>query len=166
MNNHPNSRRARASPPGRLKSKGGYLRYARLFYHRVSFQTLNSPNPRMSFRAPQIPNQRSRDRAPLRKFSTLIKRMVVELDRDPSLYPEGNVVEVWQFFVRFSYPLYGTFLSISVAPRARASQSGDGWIYYPEDRGRPDKNTGNHLPRPLPGAIQGARRTRSVTILG
>ncbi|EDR09451.1 uncharacterized protein LACBIDRAFT_319065 [Laccaria bicolor S238N-H82] len=28
-----------------------------------------------------------------RKFSTLIKRMVVELDRDPTLYPDGNIVE-------------------------------------------------------------------------
>ncbi|KAH7882708.1 hypothetical protein F5I97DRAFT_1939301 [Phlebopus sp. FC_14] len=39
------------------------------------------------------PNQRSRDRVAPRKFSTFIKRMVVELDRDPNLYPDGNIVE-------------------------------------------------------------------------
>ncbi|KAH7924416.1 SWI/SNF complex 60 kDa subunit [Leucogyrophana mollusca] len=41
----------------------------------------------------EIPNQRSRDRVPPRKFSTFIKRMVVELDRDPALYPDGNIME-------------------------------------------------------------------------
>jgi SWI/SNF-related matrix-associated actin-dependent regulator of chromatin subfamily D len=30
----------------------------------------------------------------MRKFSTLIKRMVVELDRDPVAFPDGNIVEV------------------------------------------------------------------------
>jgi hypothetical protein len=30
----------------------------------------------------------------MRKFSTLIKRMVVELDRDPAAFPDGNIVEV------------------------------------------------------------------------
>lgn len=42
----------------------------------------------------QLPNQRARDRVSPRKFSTLIKRMIVELDRDPTLYPDGNVIEV------------------------------------------------------------------------
>ncbi|KAH7906936.1 BAR-domain-containing protein [Hygrophoropsis aurantiaca] len=41
----------------------------------------------------EIPNQRSRDRVPPRKFSTFIKRMVVELERDPALYPDGNIME-------------------------------------------------------------------------
>ncbi|KAH9936917.1 SWI/SNF complex 60 kDa subunit [Amylocystis lapponica] len=41
----------------------------------------------------EIPNQRAKDRSPPRKFSTLIKQMVVELDRDVTLYPEGNIVE-------------------------------------------------------------------------
>ncbi|PPQ81123.1 hypothetical protein CVT26_011233 [Gymnopilus dilepis] len=41
----------------------------------------------------EVPNQRHRDKTPPRKFSTLIKRMVVELDRDTALYPEGNIVE-------------------------------------------------------------------------
>ncbi|GLB44557.1 putative SWIB/MDM2 domain containing protein [Lyophyllum shimeji] len=41
----------------------------------------------------ELPNQRTRDKVPQRKFSTMIKRMVVELDRDPSVYPEGNIVE-------------------------------------------------------------------------
>ena len=29
-----------------------------------------------------------------RKFSTVIMRMVVELDRDPALYADGDIVEV------------------------------------------------------------------------
>ncbi|TFK97535.1 SWI/SNF complex 60 kDa subunit [Pterulicium gracile] len=41
----------------------------------------------------ELPNQRPKDRPPLRKLSTMVKRMVVELDRDPSLYPGGNIVE-------------------------------------------------------------------------
>ncbi|EIW74788.1 SWI/SNF complex 60 kDa subunit [Coniophora puteana RWD-64-598 SS2] len=41
----------------------------------------------------EIPNQRSRDKVPPRKFSTFIKRLIVELDRDPSVYPDGNIVE-------------------------------------------------------------------------
>ncbi|KAF8712550.1 hypothetical protein AX14_013008 [Amanita brunnescens Koide BX004] len=41
----------------------------------------------------ELPSQRSRDKAPLRKFSTMIKRMVIELDRDPNLYPDGNIIE-------------------------------------------------------------------------
>ncbi|KAH9012860.1 SWI/SNF complex 60 kDa subunit [Lactarius deliciosus] len=36
---------------------------------------------------------RARDRTPPRQFSTLIKTMVVELDRDPALYSDSNVVE-------------------------------------------------------------------------
>ncbi|KAF8882811.1 SWI/SNF complex protein [Infundibulicybe gibba] len=39
------------------------------------------------------PNQRSKDRVAPRKFSTFIKRMVIELDRDPALYADGNIVE-------------------------------------------------------------------------
>jgi len=42
----------------------------------------------------QVANARHRDKTPQRKFSTLIKRMVVELDRDPTLYADGNIVEV------------------------------------------------------------------------
>jgi len=41
----------------------------------------------------EVPNQRSRDRMAPRKFSTFIKRMIVDLDRDPTLYPDGNIVE-------------------------------------------------------------------------
>ncbi|KAL0566173.1 SWI/SNF and RSC complex subunit Ssr3 [Marasmius crinis-equi] len=41
----------------------------------------------------ELLNQRSKDKGPPRKFSTLIKRLVVELDRDPKLYPESNIVE-------------------------------------------------------------------------
>jgi len=39
------------------------------------------------------PNQRAKDRTSPRQFSTLIKTMVVELERDPTLYTDGNVVE-------------------------------------------------------------------------
>ncbi|KAH9980570.1 SWI/SNF complex subunit [Russula compacta] len=39
------------------------------------------------------PNQRAKDRTPPRQFSTLIKTMVVELDRDPALYTDGSIVE-------------------------------------------------------------------------
>ncbi|KAH6904427.1 SWI/SNF complex 60 kDa subunit [Coprinopsis sp. MPI-PUGE-AT-0042] len=48
---------------------------------------------RLEGRLLEIPNQRHRDRVPMRKFSTFIKRMVIELDRDSALYPEGNIVE-------------------------------------------------------------------------
>ncbi|KAJ7065926.1 SWI/SNF complex 60 kDa subunit [Mycena belliarum] len=41
----------------------------------------------------ELPNQRSKDKGSVRKFSTFIKRMVVELDRDAALYPDGNIVE-------------------------------------------------------------------------
>ncbi|KAF9236976.1 hypothetical protein BU15DRAFT_76343 [Melanogaster broomeanus] len=41
----------------------------------------------------EVPNQRSRDKVAPRKFSTFIKRMIVDLDRDPTLYPDGNIVE-------------------------------------------------------------------------
>ncbi|KIY65666.1 SWI/SNF complex 60 kDa subunit, partial [Cylindrobasidium torrendii FP15055 ss-10] len=40
----------------------------------------------------ESPSQR-KDKGPPRKFSTFIKRMTVELDRDNSLYPDGNIVE-------------------------------------------------------------------------
>jgi hypothetical protein len=42
----------------------------------------------------QRPNQRAKDRTAPRQFSTLIKSMVVELDRDPALHADGNIVEV------------------------------------------------------------------------
>lgn len=48
---------------------------------------------RIDGRLLEPPNQRSKDRNPPRKFSTLIKQMVVELDRDAALYPDGNIVE-------------------------------------------------------------------------
>ena len=42
----------------------------------------------------QLPNQRSKDRASPRKFSTFLKQLVVEMDRDPAQYPDSNTVEV------------------------------------------------------------------------
>jgi len=41
----------------------------------------------------ELPNQRSRDKGPPRQFSTFVKSAIVELDRDPALYPDGNIVE-------------------------------------------------------------------------
>jgi hypothetical protein len=52
----------------------------------------------------QLPNVR-KDKQPIRKFSTLIKRLIVELERDPQLYPEGNIVEVCVSAFDFSYTL-------------------------------------------------------------
>ncbi|KAJ3843095.1 SWI/SNF complex 60 kDa subunit [Lentinula raphanica] len=37
--------------------------------------------------------QRGKDKGPQRKFSTFIKRMMVEFDRDTNVYPENNIVE-------------------------------------------------------------------------
>lgn len=55
----------------------------------------------------KIPNQRAKDRAPPRKFSSMIKQMVVELDRDMVLYPEGNIVEVCTLISLFPSDGYG-----------------------------------------------------------
>jgi len=41
----------------------------------------------------ELPNQRTKDKVPPQKFSTLVKRMAVELERDPALYPDGNILE-------------------------------------------------------------------------
>ncbi|KAJ7623357.1 SWI/SNF complex 60 kDa subunit [Roridomyces roridus] len=48
---------------------------------------------RIEGRLLELPGQRAKDKGPVRKFSTFIKRMIVELDRDPTLYPDGNIVE-------------------------------------------------------------------------
>ncbi|PCH42853.1 SWI/SNF complex 60 kDa subunit [Wolfiporia cocos MD-104 SS10] len=48
---------------------------------------------RIEGRLLEIPNQRAKDKVPPRKFTTLIKQMMVEFDRDMALYPEGNIVE-------------------------------------------------------------------------
>jgi len=34
-----------------------------------------------------------------KKFSSFVKRVIVELDRDQTLYPEGNVIEVLLNFI-------------------------------------------------------------------
>ncbi|KAL1742058.1 hypothetical protein HDZ31DRAFT_44090 [Schizophyllum fasciatum] len=48
---------------------------------------------RIEGRLLEPPNARAKDKIMQRKFSTFIKRMVVELDRDPNSYPDGNIVE-------------------------------------------------------------------------
>ncbi|KAI0750937.1 SWI/SNF complex 60 kDa subunit [Daedaleopsis nitida] len=48
---------------------------------------------RVDGRMLELSNQRQKERNPPRKFSTVIKHMVVELDRDTTLYPDGNIVE-------------------------------------------------------------------------
>ncbi|KAG5219899.1 SWI/SNF complex component [Salix suchowensis] len=62
----------------------------------------------------EAPNARSRDRIQPRKFSTLIKRMVVEMDRDPAVYPESNIVEVSMFASPLGSDHY-TLLSVARA---------------------------------------------------
>ncbi|KAJ3982312.1 hypothetical protein F5890DRAFT_1530444, partial [Lentinula detonsa] len=37
--------------------------------------------------------QRGKDKGPQQRFSTFIKRMMVEFDRDTNVYPENNIVE-------------------------------------------------------------------------
>ncbi|THH03849.1 hypothetical protein EW145_g5959 [Phellinidium pouzarii] len=39
------------------------------------------------------PTGRSRDKTSLKRFSDVIKHLVVDLERDPSLYPDGNTIE-------------------------------------------------------------------------
>ncbi|KJA22667.1 hypothetical protein HYPSUDRAFT_201995 [Hypholoma sublateritium FD-334 SS-4] len=53
-------------------------------------------------------NQRHKDKNPPRKFSTMIKRMVIELDRDPGLYPDGNIVE-WPRATGHHNPVFDGF---------------------------------------------------------
>ncbi|KAI0312225.1 SWI/SNF complex subunit [Amylostereum chailletii] len=48
---------------------------------------------RIDGRLLEPPNQRVRDKNPPRPFSNLIKSMIVELERDPMAYPDGNIVE-------------------------------------------------------------------------
>ncbi|EIW77781.1 hypothetical protein CONPUDRAFT_156967 [Coniophora puteana RWD-64-598 SS2] len=42
----------------------------------------------------EIPDQRPQDKVHPRKFSKFIKCLIVELDRDPNVYADGNIVEV------------------------------------------------------------------------
>lgn len=85
------SKPVRESLLGRSKSREGYWRSVFEDSHVAPCLTFLHDKQ-------QVPNQRHRDKAPLRKFSTMIKRMVVELDRDPALYSDGNIVEVSVFF--------------------------------------------------------------------
>ncbi|KAI0798153.1 SWI/SNF complex 60 kDa subunit [Abortiporus biennis] len=41
----------------------------------------------------ELQTHRAKDRTPPRKLSTFVKSMVIELDRDPAQYPDGNIVE-------------------------------------------------------------------------
>src|ERR1700691_5484849 len=53
----------------------------------------------------QLQNQRAKDKVTPRKFSTFVKRMIVELDRDTTLYPDGNIVEVsHEYFLYVGLP--------------------------------------------------------------
>ncbi|KAF8200327.1 SWIB/MDM2 domain-containing protein [Pholiota molesta] len=64
--------------------------------HTVSGQLWQNPSDQpavTNFERGRVPNQRHKDKTPPRKFSTMIKRMVIELERDPALYPDGNIVE-------------------------------------------------------------------------
>jgi SWI/SNF-related matrix-associated actin-dependent regulator of chromatin subfamily D len=92
-------------PAWALKIEGRLLEVRSLpsYAHAPSRSTIYcfSPHPNhlLSFRRTnqkkkqQLPNVR-KDKQPTRQFSTFIKRLIVELERDPQLYPEGNIVEV------------------------------------------------------------------------
>jgi SWI/SNF-related matrix-associated actin-dependent regulator of chromatin subfamily D len=54
----------------------------------------------------EVPNQRAKDKGTPRKFSSFVKRMIVELDRDTTLYPDGNIVE-WPRVLPANPPLDG-----------------------------------------------------------
>ena len=81
-------------------------------------------------RAPQLPGQRPKDRLPLPKFSQLVKRMVLEIDRNPGAYPDGNVAEV-----RLPNPRFGggqVADTHSVAQSTNASTT-DGWFHITQN---------------------------------
>jgi hypothetical protein len=42
---------------------------------------------------------------PIQKFTSFFKSIIVELDRDPDMFPEGNITEVRIF----NYELYFTW---------------------------------------------------------
>ncbi|EIN05710.1 BAR-domain-containing protein [Punctularia strigosozonata HHB-11173 SS5] len=86
-------------------------RTLRLFLsHTVSGQTwqtgVDAPTPnfetgegipawqfKLEGRLLEIPGVKSKHQPPPRKFTTFIKHLIIELERDPSVYPDGNIVE-------------------------------------------------------------------------
>lgn len=78
--------------------------------------------------------------------------MVVELERDPQLYADGNIVEV--FVVLFNSLVPAEFGPPLVAPNTRSSQPRSGWIYHSEDRRYAYKNTHYDVSGTLSGAVQ------------
>lgn len=84
----------------------------------VIYQGSSSP-----FDPLQNANQK-KDKLPSRKFSTFIKKLVVELDRDPTLYPDGNIVEV-----RYQQPQVDPLNTVAVAARNREPESCSRWFY-------------------------------------
>jgi hypothetical protein len=92
----------------------------------ITLQTHTCISMRIS--SSQPPNLRSRDKLPQRKFSTLIKRMVVELDRDPTLYPDGNIVEVLTIILCVLCDI-AHLKFLKVASRIWSPQSRARWLY-------------------------------------
>lgn len=61
--------------------------------HAFDFETGQIPSWTLKIEARLLENTPYRSKHPLRKLSTFLKSVVVELDRDSSLYPEGNLIE-------------------------------------------------------------------------
>ena len=66
----------------------------------------------------------------------MIKRMVIELDRDPALYPDGNIVEVSGHSVAFNLLTNvfssGQELLVTTIPYSMALQSGEQGTWLPK----------------------------------
>jgi hypothetical protein len=108
----------------------------------------------------ELPNQRARDRVPPRKFSTFIKKMIVELDRDPTLYPDGNIVEVCEEGANQS-ELF--LFAILVAPRTY-HLAASRWVHHKTHRRPADKSALYHIPRADTRAVQSGSRPWCVHV--
>ena len=92
---------------------------------------------------------------PPRKFSTLIKQMIVELDRDMHLYPEGNIVEV-SYGHPMGVPMILTRYFLVDASTQPASAR---WLHHSTKRGHSHKDSRLTAPRTATRAVQSASRT-------
>ncbi|CAI2166789.1 20387_t:CDS:2 [Funneliformis geosporum] len=56
---------------------------------------------RIEGRLLDLPNATKSTKAPPRKFSSFFKSIIVELNRDPEMYPDGNLIEARNLFHHF-----------------------------------------------------------------
>jgi hypothetical protein len=98
----------------------------------------------------QLPNTRPKDKVPLRKFSTFIKKMIVELDRDPALYPDENIIEV-----RSPSPSSLTLLSgvVDLVASNGWTSSCVGRFHYSKKGRHTHKNSGFVVSQSFPGTV-------------